>query len=529
MDRTPLGAFAKRHRLAFALGGIVLAAAVILPACLSSPTFPSAIPTSMVLYVTSAPTTGNVVAGATRQYRMEIRDQDDLVISGMTVATWSIVGAPGIASVVLTGSSLTDNSRGLATCLTAGTVTVRATRQSLSADATLQCIAPTDMPTTMAIVVTSSPPTGAVIEGATRQYGIEVRNSFGTLLTFLTSATWSIVGPSGTATITPTAGLATCIRAGSIGIHAVGPIGPAGTNLTADVTLQCIEPPGNPATMLLLTPWTLTPAVGGTATATASFRDAGGLPTTNGCPISFTIEPTAPSIATVSGSGLTATVTGVGAGRRGLRATCTPGGALTALARVEVTAAPLNIARIAMETSYSYFPASASASSLQYFATAHTASGSMVAGAGIVYTIVGGTAATIASNGNVTVAASPGAMGPPFRGGAVVTATAGGHSEVAFLTYGDAGTIHGVIASTLGNYVGSSTVTATNTATSEVTSAGGIMNDGHFYLVGLLSGTYTVVVGDGASTQSQSFTNVVVTAGQSTLVNVVPFALRAGN
>ena len=71
--------------------------------------------------------------------------------------------------------------------------------------------------------------------------------------------------------------------------------------------------------------------------------------------------------------------------------------------------------------------------------------------------------------------------------------------------------------------MGGTTVTATNTVGGAVTSAGGLTNDGHFYIVGLNPGTYTVTL-TCASGQVQTFANVVVTAGQETTV-----ATRAGD
>jgi hypothetical protein len=45
--------------------------------------------------------------------------------------------------------------------------------------------------------------------------------------------------------------------------------------------------------------------------------------------------------------------------------------------------------------------------------------------------------------------------------------------------------------------------------------------------VGLAPGTYNVSVNGAVSGQLQTFSNVVVTAGQQTVLTVSPFALRA--
>ena len=531
---TSLGARFQRHRIAFSLAGTVLASAVILPACndFSGITGGNTdVATTANLLVVSTPATGNVLIGATRRYKMEILNQHGAVMNaaGTFTVQWSIVGTPGVASIAQSGSSLDGESSGLATCLAAGTVTVHGVRGELSADATLTCFAPpSDLPVSMGILVTSSPTTGPVTVGTTRQYAIQVRNSANAVIPGLTSATWSIVGTAGVATITANGGLATCATAGTVTVHAVGPSNFSGTSLTADTTLQCAQAP-KPAAAIVLTPWTVTAAVGGTGTATATFVDAGGAATTNGCPVGFTIDAGGAGSATVSGRALTATVTGSNAGRATLRAACTSGGTLSALARVEVTQAPLNVARVMLETRFHYFPTSSSASTFRFVATAQNAAGASVPSAPIAFSIAGGSAATTDQLGNVTVVATAGgAVTPGLRGGAVLTATSGGQTEVGFVTYGNAGTISGRATSTLGQYVGGTTVTATNTVGGAVTSAGGLTNDGNFYIVGLNPGTYTVTL-TGASGQVQTFANVVVTAGQETTVAVTPFAVPARN
>jgi len=383
------------------------------------------------------------------------------------------------------------------------------------------------VPTTMAIVVTSVPGTGTVLTGTTRQFAIEVRDQSNIVLPAFTAATWSIVGTNGIATLTQ-AGLATCTTAGTVTVHAVGPLGPSGANLTADASLQCVEPIGNVATGIILTPWTLTTPVGSTVMTTATFIDAGGLPTTNGCTVGFSVDAAGPTtIATESHSGLTATVTGVVAGRTALRASCTTGSPLTALARVEVTTAPLNVARLEMETRFHYFPESPTATSFHFAATALNGSGTTVPAAVIEFTIAGGSAASTGTTGTVEVAPTAGgAGGPGLSGGAVLTAASGSQTEVAFLTYGNAGTISGHVTSTTGQYVGGTTASATNMLTGSVTPAGGITNDGYFYIVGLSAGSYSVTVTGAISGQVQTFPNVAVTAGQETIVTMTPLALR---
>ncbi len=486
--------------------------------CVAAPT---PVPVALAITVTSTPSTGSVLVGATRQFAVSVKDQNGALIGNQT-AVWSIVGTSGIASITAGG--------GLATCLAVGSVTVHAigplngAGTALTGDATLQCIVPPPVPTVLAITVTSTPATGPVFVNSTRQYAIVVTDQYGAAWPNPTVA-WSIVGAAGIAAISPTTGLASCVAPGTVTVHAIGPLNGAGTALTGDVSLQCVALNANPAVTMVLTPSTVSvgasSATGSfTATVVASFVDAAGSPTTSGCVVGFT---TASSMtATVSGGGLTATITGVAAGTTALRASCTSGGTLTSLARVQVTSAPFNVAKVTLTPRYVYFPASMTSASSMFIASAFTSTGTSVPSAPIAYSIAGGSAATIDGMGTVSVSASTGggaAGGPAFRGGAVVTATSGGQSEIGFVTYGDAGTIRGQVTSASGGYVGGTTATASNFSTGFSTTSR-VTYDGYFYLVGLAPGTYTVQIDGPISGQTQSFQNVAVIAGQQTALTV---------
>lgn len=112
-----------------------------------------------------------------------------------------------------------------------------------------------------------------------------------------------------------------------------------------------------------------------------------------------------------------------------------------------------------------------------------------------------------------------------MRGGGVLTATSGGQTEVAFFSYGDAGTIRGQATSALGQYVGGTTVRATNAVTGAI-SVGDVNGDGFFYFVGLPEGTFTITVTP-VNDPPTIVTNVAVAAGRETAVTVAPFSLRA--
>lgn len=96
-------------------------------------------PTTMTVFPVPVTATGPLTVGSTRQFAIEVRDQNNAVMA-ISSAVWSIVGTAGIASI--------DAGTGVATCIAAGTVTVRAIGPlngqgvSLSATASLVCAAP---------------------------------------------------------------------------------------------------------------------------------------------------------------------------------------------------------------------------------------------------------------------------------------------------------------------------------------------------------------------------------------------------
>ncbi|MDP2955926.1 MAG: hypothetical protein Q8N53_05870, partial [Longimicrobiales bacterium] len=90
-----------------------------------------------------------------------------------------------------------------------------------------------------------------MLVGATRQYAIEVRDGSNVVMPQYTTATWSIVG-TGIATITPGGGLASCVSVGTVTVHAIGPQDGNGTNLTADVSLECVALPPTTGTLTIV-------------------------------------------------------------------------------------------------------------------------------------------------------------------------------------------------------------------------------------------------------------------------------------
>ena len=110
MKHTSIGSFAKRHRLALALAGIVTASAVLLPACTGPeldflpPPPPSTLPPATMTINVTQGGLGTVLVGATRQYTVVVRDQNNVLIP-FTTPTWSIVGSAGVATITPAGVS----------------------------------------------------------------------------------------------------------------------------------------------------------------------------------------------------------------------------------------------------------------------------------------------------------------------------------------------------------------------------------------------------------------------------------------
>jgi hypothetical protein len=130
-------------------------------------------------------------------------------------------------------------------------------------------------PQSMSLDTLSVPSSGPVSVGTTRQYGIVVLDQTGHPTADQT-ATWSIVGTSGIATISA-GGLAACATVGTVTVHAVGPLNGSGVNLTADASLQCVAASGNAAAAIVLLPTgTVHLGVGASQVFTAYLVDAQG-------------------------------------------------------------------------------------------------------------------------------------------------------------------------------------------------------------------------------------------------------------
>ena len=273
---------------------------------------------------------------------------------------------------------------------------------------------------------------------------------------------------------------------------------------------------GGLATRIVITstPASATTAAGGTVTFIARALDAAGL-TASDCPVGWATD--ASRVASIGTSGV---ATGVGAGTTAVRAYCTDHGTISAAARIIVTD-PTGVTQVNITPRFVYL---APGGSSQLFAASLLPTAASTA---IDWQLLQSPAGVLTStpsginNANVTIAL-PASMTTLVAGGARIVARAGGQSDTSWVTYGNAGSIKGTVVSNSGQYLGGSTAIATPSA-GGASVISGLNNEGIFYLTGLPAGTYTVTVSQQGNPIDQRFTNVVVTAGGTTQVTLVPF------
>lgn len=273
---------------------------------------------------------------------------------------------------------------------------------------------------------------------------------------------------------------------------------------------------GGPATHLVIssTPSNATTTVGGTVAFVAAALDAAGVPSSD-CPIGWATD--ASSVASIFPDGY---ALGVGAGTTAVRAYCTDHSNISAAARITVTNST-GVSGLNITPRFVYL---ASGGMSQLYTAALSPSGNTTAVDWVVLqspaNVLSATPSG-ANNSNITIAL-PSNAGSSIAGSARIVARAGGQSDTAWVTYGNAGSIKGTAVSASGQYLGGLTATAvpTNGGTA-VTS--GVNNEGIFYLVGLPAGTYTVTVRQQGNPTAQTITNVIVTAGGTALLSLTPF------
>ncbi|MBL0171726.1 MAG: carboxypeptidase regulatory-like domain-containing protein [Gemmatimonadaceae bacterium] len=259
---------------------------------------------------------------------------------------------------------------------------------------------------------------------------------------------------------------------------------------------------------------------GGTVQFTGTALDVNGAVASD-CPVGMAIDQSSIGSITstsVSGGVRTAIATGVAPGTTALRAFCNDARTLATAVRLTVADQTFGVTQVNVSPRYIYKPSSTSPSTFQFAAAVvQNASPPL---APVVWSIFPTSGpVSIDQTGLITVSASTGAS---FGGGAVITATAFGQTDIGWVTYGNAGSIKGTMVSTSGQYLGGSTATATPTGGGASVVAT-LNNEGVFYLVGLPVGSYTVVVRQQGNPVTQTFNSVAVTLGGTSLLTLAAF------
>ncbi len=244
-----------------------------------------------VASVAIAPATATITIGGTVTLQGIAYDASGNTLSGRTVV-WAS-SAPQVATV---------NSSGQVTGVAAGTATVTGTVEGKAGSS---AITVTVIPVASVAV---SPGSAALDVGQSASLTAVTTDANGNTLTGRT-ITWSSANTS-IATVT-TAGLVKGIGAGSTTINATS----EGKTGTAQVVVTATTPPPTPVASVTVSPPTTALAIGGTATLTATVKQANGATLTGR---TVTWSSSAPNVATVSNSG---DVTAVAAGNATITAT----------------------------------------------------------------------------------------------------------------------------------------------------------------------------------------------------------------
>ena len=357
----------------------------------------------------------------------------------------------------------------------------------------------------------------SIAQGATAKIVATALDANGTAFSeqfnFSTTATGITIATSGLNTVTITG-----VTPGTNFPIVITGATNANVSATAKITVTAPTPTGGAATKLTITstPVNATTGIGGTVQFTANATDVNGV-AASGCTIGWNTD--ASSVASINNS--TGLATGAGAGATAVRASCNSSN-VGSVAKLTVTDGTYGVTKVAITPKkYDYV---AQGGTSQFAATVtQTASG---ATAPIVWSIdAASTTAgvTIDQTGTVRI---PTSGSTTFGGGVKITATAGGQTDIAWLTYGYAGSMRGTITSaSTGRYLAGSSATATpSTGGVQVSSV--VDDNGQFYLVGLAPGSYTVSVSEQGVASGQVFMNVTVTAGNITPITLATFPIR---
>lgn len=245
-----------------------------------------------VTAISVGPATASANAGATQQFSVTATYSDGTTGTLTTGITWSSSNT-AVATI---------NASGLATAVGAGSTTITASANGLSAQAALTVNASTKTLSSIAV----TPPTVSIAAGAAQQFTATATYSDGSTASVTSSATWA---SSNTAAATVNgSGLATGVAIGTANITATvsGVMGSAALTVTAAPTMTGVSvTPSNPS---------ISAGSSQQFTATANYSDG----STKNVSSSSTWTSSDTSVATINSSGL---ATGVSSGTTLITAT----------------------------------------------------------------------------------------------------------------------------------------------------------------------------------------------------------------
>ncbi len=365
--------------------------------------------------------------GATRQFSAEARDASGAALPGVEFI-W-ISAAPGVATV---------DAAGLVRAAGHGTAQITASAGAVSGFATVTV----DLTATITSV-TVSPATATLdVLGATRAFTAEARDAGGAVVP-VTQFAWTSSALD-VAAVDPATGVARATGHGTAGITATAGLVSGTATLTVDLTATIATVTVEPSSATLLT-------VGATQAFTAVARDAAGIVV----PVAaFEWSTAHPAVATVSALGV---ATAVSHGETAVTATVADvSGSATLVVNLAATV-----------TSVTVKPVAATLTELgatqQFSAEARDASGFVVPGIAVVW--------SVASTAVATIDPATGLATASGHGTTTVTAAAGSVSGTAVLTVNLATTIVSVTVTP--STATLTTVGATQTFTAVARDAGG--------------------------------------------------------
>ena len=464
-----------------------------------------------VASATIAPNPASVATGGFRVVVARFKDAaGGSVIARKSNPQWDVTSGTDIVAIF----DQTDSTAVLQG-LKAGDAVVRVRYGSVSATVPVRVTPPAASTITLAIQTGSAtraiiPAGEPLLVGATLAVVATAKDLAGVVVS--EPLTYSAT-PSGLVTITSTGQATANIVGVAPGTATITVTSSSDLSVKATATVIVSPvPTGGPAVRIVVTssPANATIGVGGTVQYSGAAKDANGQNASD-CPIGWGVDRTA--IGNINATGL---ATGVGAGTSAVRAYCTDNRPFAFASRLTVIDAAFGVSQVNVTPRFIYLTAG---QNFQF--TSVVTQSAAGASAPVTWSLVQSpaSAATFDQTGRVSIPAS---LGAGVGGGGVLTATAAGQTDIGWFTYGNAGSIRGNLVSTSGQFLGGSSAIATPTSGgTSVVSA--LNNDGYFYLIGLAPGSYTVTVSQQGNPAQQTFFGVIVTAGGTTLLTLVPF------